>query len=351
MEKTAKALTWTELRVGAVAVVSLAILAVTILYVGSGGGTPLAPRYTIRALMSDVNGLKTGAPVRVGGVEMGTVTSVGFGSEGSRGMVEVVMRLDRRVAAQVTSESQAVLGSLGLLGEKAVDISSSTRGVPLQEGDYLPAASDDPFKSLLSDTSESTAHLRRILSRLDAGEGLLGKALRDDELYTRMLDVSVRLQAALSKLESTEGPLGRLVNDREMSERMASSLRSLEAVTKRVDAGEGALGALLNDRELEQQLRATVKRIDEITARLDRGEGTAGRLLKDDTLYARLTDVSGRLDTVLGRLERGEGTAGQLLRDPELYNNLTGALRELRALVTDVRKDPGKYLRVKLSLF
>ena len=44
MEKPAKALTWTELRVGAVTLVSLVVLAVTILYVGSGG-TPLAPRY------------------------------------------------------------------------------------------------------------------------------------------------------------------------------------------------------------------------------------------------------------------------------------------------------------------
>lgn len=351
MEKTAKALTWTELRVGAVAVVSLAILAVTILYVGSGGGTPLAPRYTIRALMSDVNGLKTGAPVRVGGVEVGTVTGVAFGGEGTRGMVEVTMRLDRRVAPQVTSESQAVLGSLGLLGEKAVDISSSTRGVPVQDGGYVQAASDDPFKGLLADASESTAHMRRILSRMDAGEGLLGKALRDDELYTRMLDVSMRLQAVLAKLESPEGPLGRLVNDREMSERMASSMRSLDAVAKRVEAGEGALGALLRDPDLERQLRATVRRVDEITARLDKGEGTAGRLLKDDTLYTRLRDASGRLDAVLGRLERGEGSAGRLLHDPELYNNLTGALRDVRTLVTDIRKDPRKYLRVKLSLF
>jgi phospholipid/cholesterol/gamma-HCH transport system substrate-binding protein len=61
--------------------------------------------------------------------------------------------------------------------------------------------------------------------------------------------------------------------------------------------------------------------------------------------------VSGRLDRVLGGLERGEGTAGQLMHDPELYNNLTGALRDVRALVADVRKDPRKYLRVKLSLF
>ncbi len=122
MDKSAKALTWTELRVGAVTLVSLVVLAATILYIGAGGGTPLAPRYELRALMSDVNGLKAGAPVRVGGVEVGTVTLVDFGGERARGMVEVEMKIDRRVKDRVTTESQATLGSLGLLGEKAVEV-------------------------------------------------------------------------------------------------------------------------------------------------------------------------------------------------------------------------------------
>ncbi|MGE0454706.1 MAG: MlaD family protein [Vicinamibacteria bacterium] len=351
MEKTAKALTWTELRVGLVALASLGILAVTILYIGSGGGTPFAPRYVVRALMSDVNGLKPGAPVRVGGVEVGTVTHVDFASSGARGMVEVTMRLDRRVQQQVTTDSQAQLGSLGLLGEKAVDITSSTRGTPIEERGYVQAAGEDPFKGLLSDASESTAHMRRILSRLDAGEGLVGKALRDEELYTRMLDVSQRLQGVMSKLEAQDGPLGRLMNDERLAARLASSIEGIESTVRRVDSGQGALGALTRDEELAGQMRSLVKRLDEVAGGLQRGEGSAGRLLKDDALYTRLHDVSGRLDAVLARLEKGEGSAGRLLTDAELYQNLTGALQDVRTLVADVRKDPSKYLRVKVSLF
>ena len=52
-----KALTWTELRVGVVVIVSLFVLAGTILYIGSGGGSPWARKYTIKASMRDVNGL------------------------------------------------------------------------------------------------------------------------------------------------------------------------------------------------------------------------------------------------------------------------------------------------------
>src|SRR6185436_17364624 len=134
MSRSNKALTWTELRVGLVVIASLVILAVTILYVGGGGGSPFARKYTIKALMDDVNGLKPGAPVRVGGVEVGTVTRVDFAGEGGKGLVEVVMKLDSRVKDRVTTKSQATLGALGLLGEKAVDISAASDGIPVSDG-------------------------------------------------------------------------------------------------------------------------------------------------------------------------------------------------------------------------
>ena len=82
MADKTKALTWTELRVGAVVIVSLIVLGFTILYIGGGGGSPLASRYVVKALMGDVNGLKPGAPVRLGGVEVGTVTRVDFAGWG-----------------------------------------------------------------------------------------------------------------------------------------------------------------------------------------------------------------------------------------------------------------------------
>jgi phospholipid/cholesterol/gamma-HCH transport system substrate-binding protein len=350
MDKS-KALTWTELRVGVVVIVSLSVLAFTILYIGSGGGSPLAGKYEVKALMADVNGLKPGAPVRVGGVEVGTVTHVDFAAEGGGGLVEVRMRLDRRVKPRVTTESQANLGSLGLLGEKAVDITSSTRGVAIEDGGLVRAAAEDPFKGLLSDASDSTAHLRRILSRMDAGEGLIGKALRDEELYDRMLDVSVRLQGVITKLEADKGPLGRLMNDREMSSRLSSSVKGLDAVVARIDAGQGGLGVLTKDDELGRDLKSLTARLNDVAGQLQRGEGSAGRLLRDDSLATSLDQVSARLDGLLTRLEGGEGTAGRLLRDPELYNNVNGALQDVRGLLADVRRDPRKYLRVKLSLF
>ena len=54
---------------------------------------------------------------------------------------------------------------------------------------------------------------------------------------------------------------------------------------------------------------------------------------------------------MLAGLNDGKGTAGQLLHDRQLYDNLNGAVTELRGLLADIRKDPQKYLRVKVSIF
>ena len=56
---------------GLLVIVSLTILAFTALMIGTG--SPFSRTYTLKALMKDVNGLKPSAPVRVGGVEVGTV--------------------------------------------------------------------------------------------------------------------------------------------------------------------------------------------------------------------------------------------------------------------------------------
>jgi phospholipid/cholesterol/gamma-HCH transport system substrate-binding protein len=346
----AKALTWTELRVGVVALVSLVVLAVTIIYVGSGGGSPWARKYHLKALMSDINGLKPGAPVRVGGLEVGSVKHVDFDKKGG-GMVEVTMELDRRVQSRVTTKSEATLGSLGLLGEKAMDITAAMEGAPIEDGGYISAAAEDPFKGLLTETSESTSHLNRILARMDAGEGTMGKALRDEELYNRMVDVSVRLQAVMGKLEAPAGPLGRLVNDNQMSRQLASSVKGIDTIVSRIEEGKGPLGALSKDEQLVTDLRGLTRNLSEVAGKLQRGEGSAGRLLHDDALFRKLESVSTRLDSLITRVEQGEGSAGRFIKDPEFYNNMNGAATDMRRLISDIRKDPQKYLRVKVSLF
>ena len=102
---------------------------------------------------------------------------------------------------------------------------------------------------------------------------------------------------------------------------------------------------------MHQSLTSTTSNLDAITGRISRGEGTAGKLVSDTELYNRLNSLSDRIDKVMAGLQQGDGTAGQLLRDRQLYENMNGTMAELKSLVSDIRKDPKKYLNVKVSLF
>jgi len=51
------------------------------------------------------------------------------------------------------------------------------------------------------------------------------------------------------------------------------------------------------------------------------------------------------------RVNDGQGTVGLLLKDKQLYENMNGAVADFRQLLAEIRKDPKKYLNVKVSIF
>ena len=88
-----------------------------------------------------------------------------------------------------------------------------------------------------------------------------------------------------------------------------------------------------------------------MTDRIENGDGTLGALTTERELHDRIRSFSGNLDSITARIDRGDGTMGQLVNDRELYQNLKGAADEIQSLIKDIRADPKKYLRVKVSLF
>ena len=72
-----------------------------------------------RRSFTDVNGLKSGAVVRIAGVEVGKVSDVAL----SGAEVEVASGGQEGNEQRITSDSRASIGSLSLLGEPVIDIS------------------------------------------------------------------------------------------------------------------------------------------------------------------------------------------------------------------------------------
>lgn len=342
-----RSLTLSELRIGALTVVVLVVVA-TAIFMLSGQGGFFWQRYHLKARLGAVPGLTTGAPVRVAGIEAGTVTGIALtGSE-----VEVTFDLSRSLQQRVTTDSIASLGSASLLGQSTLDITPSVRGQPIPEWGYVPTRRNGAqIGDVARNATESLAGLTELLQGVRKGEGTLGLLLTDDGLYREIQKLVTAADAVATNLQAGRGTAGRLVNDPSIYEDLRTSVTTLRSLLTRVEAGEGSLGRLLNDDRLSTSLTAASGHAEEVVGRLNRGEGTAGKLLTETELYDRTNRLTERLDTLVARLGQGEGTAGQLLQDRQLYENMNGAANELKALVAEIRSNPKKYLTFKVSLF
>jgi phospholipid/cholesterol/gamma-HCH transport system substrate-binding protein len=342
-----RSLAWSELKIGILATFSV-VMATVMIFLLSGEGGFFWQRYSLKTMFPNIAGLKPGAPVRVAGVEVGSVRDVQF--IGDR--VEVTMEISRDMQSRVTSTSVASLGSISLLGEAAVDVTASSAGTPIPEWGYVPSGpAAGSLTDMASQASAGIQELTGMLRDTRNGEGTLGRLFTDEGLYTDLQTLVQSVEQVVQSVNQGRGTLGRLANDPAAAKALETSLQNVEAVTARIRAGEGSLGRLLNDDAMARSLTSTTANLESITGRVSRGEGTAGKLISDSELYNRLNSMSDRLDKVMAGLQQGEGTAGQLLRDRQLYENLNGTMAELQRLVQDIRKDPRKFLTVRVSIF
>lgn len=344
-------LAWSQLKIGILVVGALGLAVMLILAVGGQGGFAWQ-RYTLTTKFSDILGLKTGAVVRVAGVDVGKVTAIDFiGSE-----VQVTLEVNESMQERITENSRASIGALSLLGEPLIAISPSSDGRKLKDGDFIQstraaAGIGDMAAPVAAGVEEAT----KLIQDIRTGKGTVGKLFTDEQMYREFNALLMSAERVVNSVNRGEGTLGKLTKDDAAYRQLSASLADLNEMTRRIKAGEGSLGHLLKDDKLAKSITSASNNIDEITGKLSRGEGTAAKLLNDRAIYDRLDALTGRMEKLAAAVEQGlnskEGTAGLLLKDKQLYDNMNGAANEVKSLIADIRKDPRKYLNVRVSIF
>jgi phospholipid/cholesterol/gamma-HCH transport system substrate-binding protein len=342
-----RSLAWSELKIGVMAVAALALTAILIVAVGGASGFAWE-RYNLKTSFDNVQGLKSGAIVRVAGVEVGKVTDVRLSGTG----VEVLLSIKEENQSRVTTDSRASIGSMSLLGEPLIDVSPSTTGTPLKDGDTIKSVPPAPLMSdVTASANASITEATALLKDIRGGKGTVGKLFTDEQLYRDLNAFIDSANAVTASINRGKGTLGKFTNDPKVYNELQASLANLNEITRRISAGEGSLGQLLKDDKLAKSMTATTANFEQISGRLTRGDNTAGKLLTEKELYDKLNSTMTRLDDLTKNLNAGEGTAGQLLHNKEMYDNMNSAANELKGLIADIRKDPKKYLNVKVSIF
>lgn len=347
-----KAITWAELRVGIFVIVTLVLMAVFIFY-ATGAGRGFARQVQLRTYLPDVSGLKVGAPVRLAGVEIGAVKQVSlseFRQEPAR-HTEVVFRVQKRYLSEIRSDSQAFITTEGLLGESVLEISRGVSGTPIAEGGTVPGTQKGNIKEIVQNVSQITGDVRAVVADIRAGRGTMGKLIYDPSLYNRAYTAVSEFQSLTQRTAAGQGTLGKLVVSEELYNQLRGTATTLDEVARDLRAGKGTLGKLIYDTALYDKADSIVGRADNIVARVERGEGTLGKLIKEEKLHNDISETFANAREITRKANEGQGTIGRAVNDPRAYENFNELTTEMRALLSDFRKNPKKYLRIKLSLF
>lgn len=343
-----------DLSVGVVVTVAAVIFAVGIFSIGSEQRL-WTRKATYRLLLPSTEGLQTGAPVRLAGVQVGTVTRIVLPTDPNRRDIEVEFSVDRAVTTRVRADSTATLKVLSLLaGDRFVELYPGSATEPeLPEGSVVPVPAEVSLEELQAigatiadDLSGITGSFRILLEQLQDESTLMGQALFDPsfgrEALSEMRASIDATRAILEDVQAGRGLAGRMLMDEKFAQstmsRIEGSLTRMESLLARLDQEGNALALALDPEgpltESLENMKVSSENLLEVSGSLREGEGVAGRLLMDEAyageVLGDLQAAARALREVAEKLNQGEGTAGALLNDPAIYQDLQDVLRGVK---------------------
>lgn len=306
-------------RVGAVVAVSLAVLAVTVFYVGQEQRL-FESKVHYLVQFRRTNGLQVGAPVSLTGVAIGTVEAMAFPKDVDAQYIVVHIRVSGDVAPRIRENSVASVRTLGLLGDKFIELTAGTADAqPLRPGAVINALDPVDYEAVIGQSGdiianiiEVTNSLKSVLQSIDRGEGLLGELVKSrsdgsaivTDIRKAVGNIEHSTASASRIIEGVEqgkGAIGALLKDSQRMDRILARLEtasvSLEQFARRLQTGSGALPRLIDDEAYGREVLGNVERasanIAAISDKVNRGDGTLGALVNDRTLYQRVNDFLG----------------------------------------------------------
>lgn len=308
----------TEFRVGLFVIIAL-VIGGSIAFVLGNQRAVFQPKIYYQAVFDTVGGLREGSPVRIAGVDVGTVSDVVLREDGK---ILVKLAVIEDAANLVREDSVASIGNKGLLGDRLVEVSAGV-GEPVPPGSTIPSQS----------AFEMSEYLARAGKIMDEVEGTVGNLRRATE------------------------PLG----EEQFSDDLRSTMRNLAEITRMAAEEDGTVRRLLTDPEMADDVEATVantkvasaelaqtlRGVDAIVREVQSGDGTAHELIygqEGQRLVTNLAEATGELATLMRDVREGDGMLHDVIYEQEgeaLVDNLTAMSEDLRLIVADIRAGRG----------
>jgi phospholipid/cholesterol/gamma-HCH transport system substrate-binding protein len=260
-----------------------------------------AGTYEIEVVFDDIIGLEPKDKVSISGLEIGRVQR--FTLEGLRVIVD--LQLDPEV--QIPNDSRAEIKSLGMVGEKFIDILPGQSPSFLQEGNRIEGSTAGDLMKLTG-----------------SAEGLM---LQAEEL---IIDMKAAFRNIFD-VETQQNLRQTLNHVHQISESLSKESSTFERVIENLDRISGNLDEILNERRA--QVETSINNLYEASNKLD-------------GLTQKMDQSLSSMQTLLAKVENEEGTVGKVIARDEIYNDIRHLTSELDTLLQDLKRRPQKYINL-----
>jgi phospholipid/cholesterol/gamma-HCH transport system substrate-binding protein len=352
-----------EFKVGAFALAGLSVVGFVVFMVGDERKM-FESKLDYNAHFQEVQGLRRGSPVRMGGVDIGSVTEVAYGAVPEDKRIHVKMSIVRDESRRIRQDSMATIEGKGLLGDKMIVITVGSQKLPpIPVGGDVPSKEGDDISQLMSKLGTITGQVEKVVDNLERTTS----SLADEKLQSNLRGSVESMNGILKAVDAGDGYVGKLIKSPEESARLSQVMQNLERATAqlnqttasinsilaRVQNGPGLAHEVLYGEESAKavsqfggaadELRLTLKGIRD-------GNGLARSVIYGDEgsqqMMSNLNQMSGDMKQIVADVKAGKGTLGALLVDPSVYEDLKIVLgnvernKALRALVRySIRRD------------
>jgi phospholipid/cholesterol/gamma-HCH transport system substrate-binding protein len=339
-----------QMRVGIFVIVGL-LLTMTAVFLIGNTRQLWAPKVSYHTAFRDVAGLKPGAPVRMGGLDIGQVTHIGHGPDAKDTRIFVSMSIEKVEAPRIRVDSTARVVNKGLLGDKMIELSTgSPESASLDANQLIP--SEEPA-DMLAAANRVAAAAQAAIEKIQP----LAETLGDPKLASDIKGSAEDLHSLLDAMVHGNGTMHRLFYDRHdaeqldlllananrTTEELNATLADVNDVTTHVRQGPGIAHALIYDGEISKDTAGMLSELHQDLKAIREGNGLAHAVLYGDDqsqhVMANLNAMSDDLRAIVAGVRQGKGTIGALLVDPTVYEDIKSAVGNvernevLRALV------------------
>jgi phospholipid/cholesterol/gamma-HCH transport system substrate-binding protein len=342
-----------ELKVGIFVLVGLLLTTLGVFVIG-GEEHFWQSKVTYGASFHDVAGLKPGSPVQLGGVDVGTVSSVKHSHDASDTRIHVKLSIVRTEAVRLREGTVATIENKGLLGDKMLTLT-----VPDPAAPELPAngelKSEEPLdlSKYVEKIDRISETAQKVLNNIEAASRPFADARFSEDAkgvvssLNQILTGVVKSDSAAHRLllDPHEGErVDRLLADLDVaSAQFSGAMADVHEVTTQVKTGPGLAHAVVYDGEVSKSAAGALSELHEDLRAIRQGNGLARAIIYGDDggqhVMKNLDAMSDDLRQIVARVREGKGTLGGLLVDPSVYEDIKSAVGNvernevLRALV------------------